>query len=90
MTRMNAGKTFESERQMGMNTFNPVALLNELDRRLGARSDAELARMLGIHQSVICRLRKRKIHLTDTFLIRVMDSTNLTLKEIRQIAGVPK
>lgn len=67
---------------------NVNALLDFLISRLKLANDAALSRSLKVEPPVISKLRHNKLSLGPSLLIRIHDVADMTLDEIRKIAGI--
>ena len=67
--------------------YNPVGLLDTLMRILGAANDRELAANLAVQASQICKIRKRRVSVAPSLLIRMHEETGLSLRQLRALMG---
>lgn len=70
--------------------YKPEVLLNIMAKNLKVRSDASLARYLGVGAPMICRIRQKKMAINGNILVRMHDASGVSLDELRRIAGIPK
>jgi hypothetical protein len=68
---------------------NPNVLINHVMQRLGARTDAHLGAILGIHPSGLTHIRNRKYGVSDRLIVAILHAIpEMTLLELQQIAGL--
>jgi transcriptional regulator with XRE-family HTH domain len=65
-------------------------LLDHISMLTQAKNDAALARALGLSSPVISKMRHGKSPVSSSFIIRVMEATDMTLDEIHALAGIAK
>jgi len=70
-------------------TYTPNRLFEKVAECLGAGTDAELARVLNCAQAQLSRMRKRKDPISAAMMVKVMDRTDWTVKQVRALAGMP-
>lgn len=70
--------------------YNPVALFEHVMDSLKIRTDASLARALGVGSPTICKMRKKDMPITSSMLIRMHDLTGQSLDDLRALANIPK
>lgn len=70
-------------------SYTPGKLLDAAARKLGVPNDSQLAIALGIGQAAICRTRKRTLVVSDTLMVRILDRTDWTIRQVRELAGIP-
>ena len=63
-------------------------LIDHLIRRFNVRRDAHLAELLQVSAPVISKIRHGKMEITPAFILRVYDTFDIPIKEIKQIANV--
>ncbi len=68
----------------------PEDLLDYLQREFNVATDGELAIVLQISSSYLSKLRNKKMHLTAWFILKVYDNTDMSVEDIRSLAGVKK
>lgn len=64
------------------------ALIDHLLERFNLGTDAALARMMELQPPVISKMRHGKMSLTPSFILKVHDTFDIPVKEIKQIADV--
>ncbi len=69
--------------------YRPARLLNHLAAELGTNTDAALAVRLDLNGSQVCNIRHKRYPLTPSVIVSILDSTELTIKQLRQLAGMP-
>lgn len=62
-----------------------AALLDSLLVRTRLKNDARLARALGVSPPVISKIRSGKLRVSDGFILRVHETFDLPVREIRAI-----
>lgn len=67
--------------------YNPSNLLEVLYKVVGARNDAQLARALEVSAPVICKIRRHKMPLPPSMLIRMHEVTKISIGDLRKLAG---
>lgn len=67
--------------------YNPGALLDTLMRLLGARNDRQLANLLGVQPSQICKVRWRRVSVAPALLISMHEESGLSLRQLRALMG---
>lgn len=70
-------------------SYTPNRFLDRASEIIGAWNDAELAHLLNCHQAALSRIRGRKAPITPGLMVKVMDRTHWTTKELRALAGMP-
>ncbi len=60
-------------------------LLDSLLRRTGLKNDARLAKALGVSPPVISKIRSGKLGVSDGFILRVHETFDVPVREIRAI-----
>ena len=63
--------------------FNPCNLLDALIKILGVKNDAGLARTLEISPPIISRIRRKKIAISGTVLLRMHEVSELSIFKLR-------
>ena len=64
------------------------ALIDHLLERFNLGTDAALARMMELQPPVISKMRHGKMSLTPNFILKVHDTFDIPIKEIKKIADV--
>lgn len=59
-------------------------LINELKRRHNLKNNRAVATLLGCDESTICLHYRNKLVVGPAFILRVYDTTQLTIEEIRE------
>ena len=67
----------------GTAQFNPCNLLDALIKILGVKNDAGLARTLEISPPIISRIRRKKIAISGTVLLRMHEVSELSIFKLR-------
>jgi hypothetical protein len=67
--------------------YDPEALLDTLMRMLGARNDRQLAHLLGVQPSQVCKVRKRRVSVAPSLLISMHEETGLSIRQLRALMG---
>ena len=61
-------------------------LINYLRKKQGLKSDAELARHLGVGSPIISKIRHKKVPLSPALILLIHDKCGLSIKLIRALA----
>jgi plasmid maintenance system antidote protein VapI len=64
------------------------ALIDYLLERFTLGTDAELARLMKLQPPTISKMRHGKMSLTPSFILKVHDTFDIPVKEIKKIADV--
>jgi hypothetical protein len=67
--------------------FAPDRLLDRLSQELRVRSDKQLARKLGLGAEVLGQIRKRRIPVTATMLMRMQEISGVPVDTLRALMG---
>ena len=67
--------------------FNPDHLVDEVRRLSGAKTDAALARSLGVGREVISKIRHGARPVGASLLIAMHELSGLSIKELRGLMG---
>jgi plasmid maintenance system antidote protein VapI len=67
--------------------YNPDALLNELQQRLGLKNDAALSRALEVAPPVISKIRHRRLPVGASLLIRMHEVSDISIRDLRNLMG---
>lgn len=67
--------------------YDPDRLLNELIKKLRLRNDAALSRVLDVAPPVISKIRKRRLGIGASLLIRMHEAANIDIKDLRALMG---
>lgn len=65
----------------------PHQLLDALIKYLGIRSDAALSRTLQVQPPVISKIRHQKLRIGSSLLVRMLEVTDLTLRDLHKLLG---
>lgn len=68
-------------------TFDPGHMLDMVIERMNLRNDAALARMLMVPGSTVSRIRSRKIPVSAAVIIRLHESSNISVRGLRNLMG---
>lgn len=69
--------------------YTPGRLLDKASRELGARNDSQFSQILERNAATISRIRSRTAPITPDLMVQIMDRTNWSIKEVRELAGIP-
>lgn len=61
-------------------------LIDHLLSEYNVRNDAALSRLLGVHPPTISKMRTGRMSLTPSFMIRVHETFDIPIAEIKRIA----
>lgn len=67
--------------------YDPANLLDTLIKTLNIKNEAALSRELEVAPPVICKVRRLKLVIGASLLIRMHESTNLSIKNLRSLMG---
>lgn len=67
--------------------YDPNRLLDTVLARLGVNSDKALSRKLQVADSVISKIRSRRIPVAASLLLWMSECTGASIQELRQILG---
>lgn len=70
-------------------SYTPQRLLNVLAQRFGAANDSELASLLEFERATLSRIRRRKLVIPGNLLVAILDRTDMTIRDVRGLAGMP-
>ena len=76
------------EKSKALIDYQPNALIDHLITRFNIRTDAALAKMMELQPPTISKMRHGKMSLTPSFILKVHDTFDIPIKEIKQIADV--
>lgn len=68
-------------------TYNPDALLDELQQRLRLKNDAALSRALEVAPPVISKIRHRRLPVGASLLIRMHEVCGMSIRDLRNLMG---
>ena len=88
------GPLFFFEEQMmsehalvGQETYDPNRLLDTLLEKMNLKNDAALSRMLEVAPPVISKIRHRRLPVGASLLIRMHETTGMSIRELRDLMG---
>lgn len=67
--------------------YDPNRLLDTVLARLGVNSDKALSRKLQVSDSVISKIRSRRLPVAASLLLWMSECTGASIQELRQILG---
>ncbi|GJI94033.1 hypothetical protein RugamoR57_07510 [Duganella caerulea] len=67
--------------------YDPNLLFNALLERLRLKNDAALSRALEVGPPLISKVRRAKLPLSSSFLIRIHEVSGLEIGELRKLMG---
>jgi hypothetical protein len=70
-------------------SYTPVYLIEKLKEHLEIASDYQLSNAMVVDESVISRIRNRKIVISAGFLVRASDLLDCKMSDVRRLAGFP-
>lgn len=70
-------------------SYTPNRLLNVVAERLNVKHDRALSLALDYSHPQLSRIRHRKNPVSALLLVQILDRTDLTMKELRRLMGVP-
>lgn len=68
-------------------TYDPNRLLDALIKKFGLKNDVALARHLEVAPPLISKIRHRSLPVVASLLIRMHESSDLTIAELRGLMG---
>ncbi|HYD58938.1 MAG TPA: hypothetical protein VEC35_01190 [Noviherbaspirillum sp.] len=68
--------------------YTPENLLDVLAARLKVPNDAQLSKALRIDPAMVSKLRSKKAELSAALMVRMHDVSGMTIREIRELAGI--
>ena len=80
-------RPFTSSSRIGNPHYDPVNLLETLQRVFLVKNDRQLAARLDVSAPLLCRIRHNKVDVPAWLLIYLTDETHFTLREIRALMG---
>ena len=75
----------EQDKMQSLQRYDPDQLLASLIGRLNLKNDAALSRALEVSPPVISKIRSGKLRVSDGFILRVHETFDLPVREIRAI-----
>ena len=76
------------EKSKALIDYQPNALIDHLITRFNIRTDAALAKMMELQPPTISKMRHGKMSLTPNFILKVHDTFDIPIKDIKKIADV--
>lgn len=73
--------------QFDNSKFEPNHLLDVLIKKLHLKNDAALARALQVAPPIISKIRRSRIPVGASLLLRMHDATDLSIRELRDLMG---
>lgn len=67
--------------------YDPSRLLDSLLEKLQLKNDAALCRVLSVAPPVISKIRHRRLSVGASILIRMLEVSDLSLRDLRKIMG---
>ena len=74
-------------RAMEPSSFVPNKLLDTLIQRMQLKNDAELCRVLEVQPPIISKIRHRRLPIGASLLIRMHETTGMSIRELRDLMG---
>ncbi len=68
-------------------TYDPNRLLDTLIKKLQLKNDAALSEVLDISRPVLSKIRHRRIPVGPILLIRIHETSGLSISELRALMG---
>lgn len=68
-------------------TYTPNHMLDVLMAKLGVKSDAGLARALGVPPSTISKVRSRQMPVNSSLLLAAHEATEISIRDLRLLLG---
>jgi hypothetical protein len=68
-------------------TYDPNHLLDTLLEKMKLKNDAALSRMLEVAPPVISKIRHRRLPIGASLLIRIHETTGMSIRELRDLMG---
>lgn len=72
---------------MDKDTYEPGNLLDAVIERMSLKNDAALSRLLEVQPPIISKIRHRRLPVGASLLIRMHETTGLSIKELRSLMG---
>lgn len=72
---------------VGQETYDPNRLLDTLLQKMNLKNDAALSRMLEVAPPVISKIRHRRLPVGASLLIRMHETTGMSIRELRDLMG---
>lgn len=67
--------------------YAPEKLLDFAKRKLHADNDSQLAKILEVNQSVICKVRYHKQPLSSFLIVKIQEKSGMSLADVREVMG---
>jgi len=71
----------------GQESYDPNRLLDTLLQKMNLKNDAALSRMLEVAPPVISKIRHRRLPVGASLLIRMHETTGMSIRELRDLMG---
>lgn len=88
VTSRRDGSVFISEdimnTPMAAQPYNPSNLFDFICMRYGAKTDVQLAMLLGVGNPLICKMRRRVLPVSGSLLIRIHEITGISIRELKE------
>lgn len=68
-------------------SYDPNRLLDALLEKMSLKNDAALSRMLEVAPPVISKIRHRRLPIGASLLIRMHETTEMSIRELRDLMG---
>ena len=65
--------------------YDPNRLLDAIKDEVGAKSDAELCRALGVEPPLISKIRHFRLPVGASLLIRMHEVTDISIRQLREL-----
>lgn len=72
---------------VGQESYDPNRLLDTLLQKMNLKNDAALSRMLEVAPPVISKIRHRRLPVGASLLIRIHETTGMSIRELRDLMG---
>lgn len=69
-------------------SYSPNRLINKVQEKMRIQSDLQLAIAISVDRTTIAKIRKKKVPVGASMLLRLHDLTGLPAKELRKWMGV--
>lgn len=83
-------KRVENPRLSDQLAEEPKILLDAVIQQLHLGSDAALSRALGVTPPIISKIRNAKMPVGYAILVRILETTDLTMRELYELANMPQ
>lgn len=78
-------KFYISANMVKHKNYDPVALLEEVSEKLGAKNDAKLSVLLELNPPQISKIRTKSLAISPFILLRMAEATGWTIAHLRSI-----